>query len=58
MNVETLTFAALVGLPLAVAVCLGLTGRSLIGHGRTWLLWLFVAVVLGAVLFLVVSGAL
>jgi hypothetical protein len=44
---ENLLFTALVALPLAVAVCLGLFVRSLVGRGRTWPLWLFAAVVLG-----------
>jgi hypothetical protein len=54
---ENLTFAGLVVLPVAVAVCLGLFARSLVGHGRTWWLWLLVAVVLGVVWYLLVSGA-
>ena len=54
---QNLTFAGLVVLPLAVAVCLGLFARSLVGHGRTWWLWLLVAVVLGVVWYLLVSGA-
>ena len=54
---ENLTFAGFVVLPLAVAVCLGLFARSLVGHGRTWWLWLLVAVVLGVVWYLLVSGA-
>jgi hypothetical protein len=48
VSAETLTFAALVGLPLAVAVCLGLFVRALLGGGRTWVLWLVVGVALGA----------
>jgi hypothetical protein len=54
---ENLTFAGLVVLPLAVAVCLGLFARSLVGQSRTWWLWLLVAVVLGVVWYLLVSGA-
>lgn len=57
MKAENLTFAGLVMLPLAVAVCLGLSVRSVVGHGRTWWLWLLVAVVLGAVWYFLVSGA-
>jgi hypothetical protein len=55
---ENLHFIALIALPLAVAVCLGLSVRSLVGHGRTWWLWLLVAVILGAVWFFLISGAL
>jgi hypothetical protein len=55
---ENLTFAGLVMLPLAVAVCLGLFVRSLVApRDRTWWLWLLVAVVLGVVWYLLVSGA-
>ena len=48
MSAEDFTFAALVGLPLAVAVCLGFFVRSLLSGGRTWLLWLVVGVALSA----------
>jgi hypothetical protein len=58
VSAENLHFMALVAPPLAVAVCLGLSLRSLVGHGRTWWLWLLVAVVLGVVWYLLVSGAL
>jgi hypothetical protein len=58
VSAENLTFAALVALPLAVAVCLGLSVRSLVGHGRTWWLWLLGTVVLGVVWYTLVSGAL
>ena len=58
MRPDNLTFAGLVVLPVAVAVCLGLFVRSLVApHGRTWWLWLLVAVVLGVVWYLLVSGA-
>jgi hypothetical protein len=58
MRAENLTFVGLVVLPLAVAACSGLFVRSLIGpHGRTWWLWLLVAVVLGVVWYQLVSGA-
>ena len=40
MSAETLTFATLVGLPLAAAVGLGLFVRSLVGRSRAWPLWL------------------
>jgi hypothetical protein len=58
VRAENLTYMGLVGLPVAMAVCLGLSVRSLVGHGRTWWLWLLVTVVLGAVWYFVVSGAL
>jgi hypothetical protein len=48
VSAETLTFASLLGLPLAVAICLGLLVRSLLSGGRTWLLWLVVGVALSA----------
>ena len=48
MSAEDLMFAALVGLPLAVAVCLGLFVRSLLSGGRTWVLWLVVGAALSA----------
>ncbi len=57
MSDEPLHFMALVGLPLAVAVCLGLSVRSLVSYGRTWWLWLLVAVVLGVVWYSFVLGA-
>jgi hypothetical protein len=56
VRAENLIFAGLVVLPLAVAVCLGLSVRSLVGHGRTWWLWLLVAVVLGAVWYFSFRG--
>ncbi len=55
MSYENLLFMALVGLPLAVAVCLGLSVRSVVGGGRRWWLWLWAAVVLVANWFLLVS---
>jgi hypothetical protein len=58
VRADNLTFVGLVVLPLAVAVCLGLSARSLVGRGRTWWLWLLVAAILGAVWYFVVSGAL
>ena len=58
MSDDNLHFMALIALPLVVAVFLGLSVRSLVGHGRTWWLWLLVAVVLGAVWFFLISGTL
>jgi hypothetical protein len=57
VSTDNLTFAGLVVLPLAVAACLGLCVRLLIGHGRTWWLWLLVAAILGAVWYFPVLGA-
>jgi hypothetical protein len=58
---ENLTYVGLVGLPLAVAVCLGLFVRSLGGWGSRWWsrwwVWLWAAVVLGANWLFLVSGA-
>jgi hypothetical protein len=45
---ENLFLLALVGLPLAVAVCLGLFVRSLMGWSSRWWVWLWAAVVLSA----------
>jgi hypothetical protein len=45
----------LVGLPLAVAVCMGLSARSFVGGGRTWWLWVSAAALLGAVWFYLLS---
>ena len=57
MRTDNLTLAGLVLLPLAVVVCLGLSVRLLIGHGRGWWLWLLVAAILGAVWYFPVFGA-
>jgi hypothetical protein len=54
---ENLLFLALVALPLAAAVCLGLFVRSLLGHDRTWWLLLLGAVVLGVVWYVYLLGA-
>jgi hypothetical protein len=54
---ESLIYVGLVALPLAVAVCLGLSVRSLVSRSRTWWLWLWAAVVLGANWFFLVSKA-
>jgi hypothetical protein len=48
VSAENLMFAALVGLPLAAAVCLGLLVRSLLSGGRTWVVWLVVGATLSA----------
>jgi hypothetical protein len=50
VSAETLTFAALVGLPLVAAVCLGLLVRAILSGGRSWLLW-FIAVVTSCVVW-------
>jgi hypothetical protein len=55
VRAENLTYMGLVGLPPAVAVCLGLGVRSLVGRGSSWWLWLAGAVVLGAVWLYLVS---
>jgi hypothetical protein len=55
VRAENLTYLGLAGLPLAVAVCLGLSVRSLAGRGSSWWLWLAGAVVLGAVWLQLVS---
>ncbi len=57
MSDENLLFLALVALPLVVAVCLGLSVRTLVGRGSRWWLWLWAAVVLGANWLFLVSGA-
>jgi hypothetical protein len=49
VNDGNLLFMALVGLPLAVAICLGMSVRSFVGRSRAWPLWLFAAAALGAV---------
>jgi hypothetical protein len=51
-----LLFLALVAPPLVVAVCLGLSARSLVAGGRTGWLWLLVAVVVGVVWYIFVLG--
>jgi hypothetical protein len=56
MSAETLSFAALVGLPLVAAVCLGLLVRTLVGGSRSWLVW-FVAVVTSCMLWSVTFAA-
>ncbi len=53
---ENLLFLVLVALPLAVAVCLGLAVRSLLGHVRTWWLSLLVAAVLVVIWYVFVLG--
>jgi hypothetical protein len=40
-SAETITYAALVGLPLGGTVCMGLFVRSLVDRGRTWPVWCF-----------------
>jgi hypothetical protein len=57
VRAENLIYVGLVGLPLAVAVCLGLFVRSLAGWGSRWWVWLWAAVVLGATWLFLVSGA-
>lgn len=50
MSAETLTFMALVGLPLVAAIFLGLLMRVLLGGGSAWPVWL-VGVVASCVLW-------
>ena len=56
MRGENLFLLALVGLPLAVAVCLGLFVRSLAGWGSRWWLWLWAAVVLSVFWYVYLLG--
>jgi hypothetical protein len=44
MSEEDITFAILVGLPLAAAVSLGLLTRTLVAGSWAWLLWLVILV--------------
>jgi hypothetical protein len=58
VRTDNLTFAGLVVLPVAVAICLGLSMRELVGGGRTWPFWMLLAVGLGAVWLHLLPGAL
>jgi hypothetical protein len=53
---ENLFFLALVALPLVVAVCLGLSVRTLVGRGSRWWLWLWAAVVLSVFWYVYLLG--
>jgi hypothetical protein len=50
VSAQTLTFTALVGLPLVAAIFLGLLARVLVGGGSAWLVWL-VGVIASCVLW-------
>ena len=55
MRADNLSYAGLVVLPLVVVVCLGLFVRALVGRdSRRWV-WLWAAMVLGAIWLILVS---
>jgi hypothetical protein len=53
---ETLTIITLIGMPVLAASCLGMLVRSLVGGGRSWVLWLLVLAALCATWLYVFTG--
>ena len=56
MSSESVTIIALVGMPVLVALCLGMVVRALIDGGRSWVVWLLVLAALCAIWLYVFTG--